>query len=285
MEVARKTNAEIVSMDAFQIYRGMDIGTAKPTSKDRMEIPHHLLDLVSPEEPFSAADYKREGEKVLMDLEKRNQGAIWVGGTGLYHRVMTEGLSAAPRTESETAAQIETMSTTDMADEIRKADPAWAKGADLRNRRRMVRALAVWRQSGRVMSDWQKNETVSGPLAKLKTYVLMPKIEDLIPLIVKRVERMLEEGWVEEVQELMTRDGWRGSLGSRAIGYAEVGLLVEGKMGRKEVCDKIVAETRAYAKRQLTWFRGLPNFRVIEFDPQLPASQRTVETLATALTE
>jgi tRNA dimethylallyltransferase len=283
MEVARRAKAEIVSMDAFQIYRGMDIGTAKAKKKDQEEIPHHLLDLVEPEDPFSSADYKREGEKTLTDLQRRKKNAIWVGGTGLYHRVMTEGLSAAPPTERETADEIETMSTPEMADEIRRVDPVWAQGADLRNRRRMVRALAVWRQSGRTLSDWQKNETKAGPLSRSETYVLFPKIKELAPSILGRVTQMLEEGWVEEVRGLMKKKGWQGSPGSRAIGYSEVALLIEGKMGRQETCEKIVTATRAYAKRQLTWFRGLSNFQPIEIDPQLPPSRKAVETLVTAL--
>jgi len=283
MEVAGMVGAEIVSLDAFQIYRGMDIGTAKPTRKEQEAIPHHLLDLVSPEDSFSAAEYKREAEKVLRVLQNHGRKALWVGGTGLYHRVLTEGLSTAPRTEKEFADPMGNMGTEEMAEEIRRVDPEWAKKADLRNRRRMVRALAVWRQTGRTMTDWQKNETVPGPLSGIKNYVLLPKIGVLTESIQKRVRQMLEAGWPEEVKVLMERDGWRGSPGSRAIGYHQVALMVEGKMGKKEVWERIVADTRAYAKRQLTWFRGLTNLQAIEIDPQLPLSKSVVETLVTAL--
>ena len=285
LEVARKTGAEIVSLDAFQVYRGMDIGTAKPTRKEQDEIPHHLLDLVNPEESFSAANYKREGEGVVRALKKDGRKALWVGGTGLYHRVMTQGLSAAPRTDKEVAEQIERMATEEMADEIQRVDPEWAKGADLQNRRRMVRALAVWQQTGRTMTDWQKKETTPGLLLGSRNFVLVPTMATLSRVIEQRAKGMLEGGWVEEVRVLIQREGWRGSPGSRAIGYEQVAMMMQGKMGKQEACDKIVTETRAYAKRQLTWFRGLTNFQAIEIDPQLSPCKSVVDTLMAALSE
>ena len=282
MEVARRVGAEIVSLDAFQIYRGMDIGTAKPTKKEREEVPHHLLDLVNPEESFSSADYKRAGERVALDMQRGNRKAIWVGGTGLYHRVMTQGLSTAPRTDKKVAEEIETKGTEEMAEEVRRIDPEWAKGADLRNRRRVVRALAVWRQTGRTMTDWQKTETVPGLLSGARNYVLLPTMANLSVAIQQRVGAMLQGGWIEEVRELMKQAHWRGSPGSRAIGYAEVEKLIHGEMGKEEVGAKIVARTRAYAKRQLTWFRGLTNVQAIEIDPQLSPTPGVIETLVTA---
>ena len=109
MEVARKTGAEICSVDAFQIYRGLDLGTAKPSRAVREDVPHHLLDLVEPEEPFTAADYLKSAGSVLGDLQKRAKGAVWVGGTGLYHKVLTEGLAKAPGTDGKVAAELEAM--------------------------------------------------------------------------------------------------------------------------------------------------------------------------------
>lgn len=285
MEVARRVGAEIVSLDAFQIYRGMDIGTAKPTRKEREEIPHHLLDLVNPGESFSSADYKREGERVVLDMHQGNRRALWVGGTGLYHRVMTQGLSPAPRTDKKVAEEIEIQETEEMAEEVRRIDPEWAKGADLRNRRRMVRALAVWRQTGRTMTDWQRNDTVPGLLSGAGNYVLLPAMGTLSKVIEQRVRTMLEGGWIEEVRVLLRQEGWTGSPGSRAIGYEQVAMLIEGKMGKQEACEKIVAETRAYAKRQLTWFRGLTSFHPIEIDPQLSPAPNVVEILVTALSK
>ena len=140
MEVARKTGAEICSVDAFQIYRGLDLGTAKPSRAVREDVPHHLLDLVEPEEPFTAADYLKSAGSVLGDLQKRAKGAVWVGGTGLYHKVLTEGLAKAPGTDGKVAAELEARSTAELVEEIRRVDPEWSEKADLQNRRRLILA-------------------------------------------------------------------------------------------------------------------------------------------------
>ena len=283
MEVARQTGAEICSLDAFQVYRGLDIGTAKPSRMARKEIGHHLLDLVEPEEGFTAADYLRQAGEVLQNLQKRSQRAIWVGGTGLYHKVLTEGLARAPGTDLKVASELEAMPTGKMAEEIRRVDPEWSEKADLQNRRRIVRALAVWRQTGRKMSSWQQEETVAGPLAGVPTFALVPDLDALAAVIRARVAGMIQDGWAEEVKRLRERPGWRGCPGGRAIGYREVELWVTGKMRKEEACDRIVAATRAYAKRQLTWLKRVPNLEVIEaqLGQSLPATG--MEKLAKAL--
>ncbi len=283
MEVARQTGAEICSLDAFQVYRGLDIGTAKPSGAERKEIPHHLLDLVDPEEEFTAADYLRTAAGVAEGLKNRGKAAVWVGGTGLYHRVLTGGLAKAPGTDRKVAAELEAMSTAELAGEIGRADPEWSAKADLKNRRRLVRALAVWRQTGRKMSSWQREETAPGPLAGARTFALVPDPDALAKVIRERASAMMQEGWGEEVRNLRERRGWGGCPGSRAIGYREIGFWLEGKTGREETCDKIVAATRAYAKRQLTWLKRVPNLEVIEAIPgQLPPATG-VEKLAKAL--
>ena len=271
MEVARKAGADICSVDAFQIYRGLDIGTAKPSAMVRQEIPHHLLDLVEPEEGFTAADYLRKAGTVVADLKKRGKKAIWVGGTGLYHKVLTEGLAKAPGTDGKVATELEAKSTAELAEEIRRVDPEWSEKADLQNRRRLIRALAVWRQTARKMSSWQREETVAGPLEGARTFALVPDLDALAAVIRSRVAGMIQDGWGEEVRKLRERQGWRGCPGSRAIGYREVELWLTGKIRKEEACDKIVAATRAYAKRQLTWLKRVSNLEVIEANlGQLP---------------
>ena len=283
MAVARQTGAEICSVDAFQVYRGLDIGTAKPSAMARQEIPHHLLDLVEPEERFTAADYLREAGKVLADLGKRKKKAVWVGGTGLYHKVLTGGLAKAPGTDLKVAAELEPRSTAELVEEIRRVDPEWSAKADLQNRRRLIRALAVWRQTDRKMSSWQREETVAGPLEGARTFALVPDLDALAAVIRGRVLGMVQDGWGEEVRNLRERQGWRGCPGGRAIGYAEIDLWLAGKLRKEEACDKIVAATRAYAKRQLTWLKRVPNLCVIEAKPgQLPPATG-VEKLAKAL--
>ena len=283
MTLAQQTGAEIASVDAFQIYRGLDIGTGKPSQEEQRKVRHHLIDLVEADEEFSAAGYAREAQRVFSDLEKRKVTSIWVGGTGLYHRVLTQGLSKAPGTDRIVAENLEKKTVEELVAAVRRVDPVWAEKADLKNRRRVVRALAVWEQTGRKMSDWQKQETMKGLMSEVQTWCLVPAIDILVEVIRKRVEGMLSGGWVEEVKGLILREGWATSPGSRAIGYREVGEYVQGKMGRAETCDKIVSATKAYAKRQLTWFRKIPNLQSIEIDPREPLSEAGVEKLVRAL--
>ena len=153
----------------------------------------------------------------------------------------------------------------------------------MKNRRRVIRALAVWEQTGRRLSDWQEKETTKGGMAGVECWYLLPSIEILLGVIRKRVEGMFRDGWVEEVKGLLGREGWESCPGARAIGYREVGELVKGKLGRSEACDKIVAATRGYAKRQLTWFQGIPNIQSIEIDPREPLPRAGVEKLVRAL--
>ena len=283
MEVARKTGAEICSVDAFQIYRGLNIGTAKPSPMARKEIQHHLLDFVEPEQPFTAADYLRSAEAVLQDLQKRKKPAVWVGGTGLYHKVLTGGLAKAPGTDMRVAADLEKMPTAELVEEIRRVDPEWSGQADLQNRRRLIRALAVWRQTARKMSSWQREETVAGPLADAPAFALMTDLDALAAVIRTRVAGMIQDGWVEEVKKLREREGWPGCPGGRAIGYREIELVVAGRLSRGEAGDKIVAATRAYAKRQLTWLKRVPNLMIIEAKPGQSLPATGVEKLAKAL--
>ena len=283
MEVARRTGAEICSLDAFQVYRGLDIGTAKPSRMARKEIRHHLLDLVEPEEGFTAADYLRRASEVLLNLQKRSHRAVWVGGTGLYHKVLTEGLAQAPGTDVKVASELEAMPTQKLAEEIRRVDPEWSEEADLQNRRRLVRALAVWRQTGRKLSSWQREETQPGPLAGAETFALVPDMDSLAAVIRTRVAGMIQDGWAEEVMALRERPGWRGCPGGRAIGYREIEQWVTGKIRKEEADERIVAATRAYAKRQLTWLKRVPNLEVIEANlGQFPPTTG-VEKLAKSL--
>jgi tRNA dimethylallyltransferase len=196
---------------------------------------------------------------------------------------MTQGLSKAPGTDRAVAENLEKKTTKELAEIVLEIDPAWAEKADLQNRRRVVRALAVWEQTGRKMSDWQKQDMGQGLMAEVETWCLVSPVKLLGEVIRKRVEGMLSGGWIEEVKGLMGRPGWEGCAGSRAIGYGEVAELIRGKIGREEACDKIVSATRAYAKRQLTWFRGIPKVRVIEIDPREPLPKAGVEMLVRAL--
>lgn len=263
MRLAERFGLEIVGVDAFHVYRGLDIGTAKPTAKDRARVRHHLIDVVAPTEPFTAGSYLSHAEVVAADLARRDQGAVWVGGTGLYFRVLRQGLAPAPPTDPAVRAELESRSVDDLRAEIERVDPAWAATADLNNPVRLVRALAVWRQTGCPLSRWQQMGR-SGPLAAYPLVALVPSRDLLRRRVEERFEAMRAAGWEEEVRHLLTLPGWKSSGASRAIGYRAVAAVIRGQMDWERCRAQVVAETMAYAKRQLTWLRREDNFRIIE---------------------
>ncbi len=281
LHLARRHGAEIVSMDAFQIYRGMDIGTAKPTRQELAEVPHHLIDLVEPVESFSVADYLQHAGAVIHDLIRRNKPAIWVGGTGFYFRALRQGLSAAPQTEPDILEELEKKSTEELVAEIQKVDPKWAEKADLQNRRRLTRALAVWRQTGRPFSAWQQ-EALQPLLPQLQAICLMPQMDSLRQMLRQRIERMWQEGWPDEVQKLQKIQGWENSQSASALGYSEVSAILKGEMDQKDGLEQVALKTGQFAKRQLTWFRSERN--LIHTIPMiLPLSSNSIEDFCASL--
>lgn len=256
--LAKQKSAEIVAMDAFQVYRGLDIGTDKPSKEIRKELPHHLLDLVDATQPFSVADYLKHAQAVHDDLSERNQPSIWVGGTGLYFRALRQGLSSAPASDPTIIKELEQRATQDLEEEIQQLDPDWASQADLKNRRRVIRALAVVKQTGQPLSFWQQQR--SAPIiAESVTVCLVPEIDALREFIRHRVSVMWESGWSEEVERLRRLPNWETSQSAAAIGYRLVIAYLNGQMGKDECLRRIALETGQFAKRQLTWFRAESN--------------------------
>ena len=264
MDLAEKLGAEIVSVDSFCIYRGLDIGTSKPTQADRMRVPHHLIDCVGPLESFSVVAYLAAAEKPLLALKKRHVPSIWVGGAGLYFRALRQGICNAPASDPEQLAELETWSTQALVDELTRVDPTWCAHADLQNRRRLIRALAVYRQTGVPFSAWQKwdPENQPPPLLpeeKLPAFYIDPPRELLAKKMTARVEDMIQRGWIEEVRALMKLDGWLASQSAAALGYRVLAEHVQGKFDQEEAQARIVTQTRQFAKRQHTWFRAEKN--------------------------
>lgn len=269
LRVARAMNAEICCVDAFQVYRGLDIGTAKPTAEERAEIPHHLIDLAGAEEAFSVADYLQAAGKVLEDLQRRGVNSVWVGGTGFYYRALRRGLSQAPASDLAIIKELEKLPLEALQQEIRDVDPAWAAEADLQNPRRVLRALAVIRQTGKPMSWWHGQMTPA-LLPKAAAICLVWQRDNLKARIEKRVDAMWEAGWVDEVRALNRNPAWVGSQSFQAIGYADVLNQVEGAMTAPECRESVVRLTGQYAKRQLTWFRAEPEVGLVEIDERSP---------------
>lgn len=262
MQLARQLGGEIFCMDAFQVYKELEIGTGKPTVAERREVPHYLLDLAEPLEPFNVARYLECAEEALKGLNDPSRIQIWVGGTGFYFRALRDGLAPAPETEPEVLKELEDWSLERLQRTVNELDPAWAAEADLNNHRRIQRALAVVLQTGRPLSDWHSEPR--NPLLKsgIAFYLHYP-LDDLRIKIRKRVNEMWEAGWPQEVEALMKDPEWLRSQSAGALGYREVASYLQQLnsssgslvMTKDEVIEQICLQTAQYARRQNTWFR------------------------------
>lgn len=261
LSLAKKYNGEVVSADSRQVYKKMDIGTAKTkgewTNKKRMfvvdGIPHHLIDIVNPDIDFSLADFKKMAIDSINDILDRDRIPIVVGGTGLYIWALVDNLDI-PKTQPDNKlrAQLETKSLAELVSMLTEKDPDSAKIVDLKNPRRVIRALEVVMSTGQSFFD---QRTKSSPLFEVLQIGLDVSKEDLFIRINERVDKQIEAGLVEEVRHLVS-DGYSWNLPSMSgIGYRQIGLYLKGEKTLAESIEILKQDTRQYAKRQMTWFK------------------------------
>ncbi|MDY0268169.1 MAG: tRNA (adenosine(37)-N6)-dimethylallyltransferase MiaA [Trichloromonas sp.] len=260
VELARYYPIEVVSADSRQVYRGMDIGTAKATAEERHRVPHHLLDLVEADEEFSVADFIRLAHPAIAAIHRRGKVPVLLGGTGLYLRGVTEGLVAAPAGNPALRAELLERERREGGGTLyrllRELDPPLAGRIQPGDLTRTVRALEVFRLSGRRLSDFQREHAFAErPYVTLKI-ALAPPREELYRRIDRRVELMLEQGLAAEVRGLLERGCDPESKALRTIGYREMICHLRGAISLAEATALIQRNSRHYAKRQLTWFRG-----------------------------
>jgi tRNA dimethylallyltransferase len=252
LALAHRFGAEIVSADSMQVYRGMDIGTAKPTPAERAAVPHHLIDVVEVSERFDVARYVALAHAAIADIQHRGRTPLIVGGTGLYLRALTEGLSEAPDADPALRAELEALGREPVLDELRRADPEAAARIGPHNFRRLVRALEICRLTGRKSSDLRRQWDRSRP-------PLMHGLErdraDLYARCDARVEAMFRAGLVDEVRSLLPRGLAENITARQALGYKEVIAHLRGEATLEETVEMVKTRTRQFAKRQLTWFR------------------------------
>lgn len=268
IRVARLLNGEVLSADSRQVYRHMDIGTAKPTRAQRAEAPHHLIDLVDPDEGYSAGRFSRDAVRVIAEVRARGRRPIVVGGCGLYVRALLEGFSPVPEVDGGVRERVRAEAARVGAEalhrRLREVDPSSAGRIRPSDRQRIVRALEVYEATGEPMSSWQARPREGGIGEGAVVVGLRMERTALYARIEKRVERMISEGLVEEVERLRGM-GYRpegSALGT--FGYREVFAHLEGEMPLAEVVRAIQQETRRYAKRQMTWFRGEGRVRWVD---------------------
>ena len=270
VELALKIDGEIISADSMQIYRGMNIGTAKPTIEERRGVPHHLIDIVNPDEEYSVAQFKEDALICINDIVKRGKTPIVAGGTGLYINSLIYNI-----TFSETVSDWEYREKlNNLAEEqgpqvlykyLKEVDPKSAESIHPNNIKRVIRALEVYKTTGIPISEHRETSRNNPPLYKFLVYGLHVERKELYRRIDQRVDTMMGKGLYDEVEELLSC-GYSSDLVSlQGIGYKEIIAAIEGKYTLGEAADRIKSNTRRLAKRQMTWFKKTEGLVWIEY--------------------
>ena len=284
IELALRINAEVLSLDSMAIYRGMDIGTAKPTAAEQAAVPHHLIDLLEPDVDFSVAEYLTAAQTVCEELVARGKTPLFVGGTGLYLRSLLRGVFEGPSKDLEIRAQLERYvaeeSPEALHERLAEVDAASAARLHPQDVRRVVRALEVFKLTGTPASA----QLAEGPLPEAErpanVFWLSPPRAWLHERINGRVDRMFADGLVQEVRSLMERPGGLGRTASQALGYKEVIDHLEGRLTLEACITQVKTRTRQFAKRQETWFRNLVELRPIEMSGGETAAELAARVIA-----
>jgi tRNA dimethylallyltransferase len=262
MRAAERIGGEIVSADSRQVYRGMDIGTAKPTAADRARVPHHLIDVVDPGERYDVVRYQRDGRAALADIRSRGRVALVVGGTGLYVRALLDGLELASLPhDPEVRARLEAEDPAALHARLRAIDPDAAARVDPRNRRRLVRYLEVATIAGGPVPRVR-----GAPLAALRIGLRPPR-EKLVAAIERRVREMVDQGVLDEARALVARGVDPRLPSMSAHGYVHWAALLRGEIDLETATLLTARDVRAYSRRQMTWFRRDTAIRW--FDPTM----------------
>lgn len=260
LRLAESENGEIVNADSQQVYRHMDIGTGKPSKADRERVPHHLIDIVAPNDEFNAALFRRLATESIGQIHARERNVIVCGGTGLYLRALTHGLFEGPGQDPEVRQTLE-QEITDrglaiLYKRLEGIDPAVSSTIHPNDRQRIIRALEVYQLTGKPLGEWQKAHGFQEDLFDILKIGLLRERAELYDLINSRTERMIKEGLLEEVRGLVARGFHLDLKPLRSVGYRQMGKVLLGQQELLDAVEEIKQETRHLAKRQLTWFRG-----------------------------
>jgi tRNA dimethylallyltransferase len=285
MDLARRHGGEIVSMDSAQVYRGMDIGTAKAGAAERREVPHHLLDLVDPTEAYSAGRFRADAIRAVGEILARGRIPLIVGGTMLYYRALSQGMDELPGADPALRAQIDLEAAHKgwpaLHAELARVDPRTAARLAPGDAQRIQRALEVFRATGKALSSLHSGSARPLPF-ELRAFALVPADRaELHRQIAARFDAMLQAGLVEELRALRARFELAPGLPSmRTVGYRQAWRYLDGEIGERELRETGVAATRQLAKRQLTWLRSLPGLAPAEaldaalYSGCIPAARR-----------
>jgi tRNA dimethylallyltransferase len=283
LQVAEAIGSEILSIDSMLVYRGMDVGTAKPTAEQRARVPHHLVDLVEPSEAFSVAEFQAAAREVADDVRSRGLRPLLVGGSGLYLRAVVDELEfpgTDPAVRDELQREAEALGAQRVHGRLAEMDPAAAAKIEPENVRRTVRALEVAAITGRPFSSYAA-AWESYPPDRVRSAGIRLTSEQLRGRLDERVQEMLDAGWLDEVEKLVA-GGFGGWLTStQAIGYAELARHLEGELSLEDAVGQTVKRTRHLARRQMAWFRRDPRIRW--FDAGVEGATSIVDELVAYL--
>jgi len=256
IELAKKLNGEVVSADSRLVYKGFDIGTAKPTLEEREDIPHHMIDLVEPEFDYSAGLYAKEAEKIIDDIITRGKTPIITGGTGLYFRLLLEGHDV-PEVEPDYEARKELakLSWDELNSMLKEIAPDKQFKIEINDKKKIIRAIELAKHIDRPLDEYKKEKKYD-----IEWFGRNFERPELYDRINKRVDIMVQTGLIEETEQLLIKHGRIKNLVG-TIGYQEMIAYIDGVMTLEEAKDKLKQNTRNYAKRQLTWFRKNPDIK------------------------
>lgn len=259
IELAKKINGEIISCDSMQIYKDMDIGTAKPTKEEMEGIKHYLIDFVSPDKRYSVADYKKDAKKAIKEILEKGKTPIVVGGTGLYvdsliYEIEYPNIEFNEEYRKKLEKEVEEKGLEELYKRAKEIDPKAIEKISPNDQKRILRILEIYNATGKNKTEQEKESRKNEVEYDYKVYALDWDREKLYERINKRVDIMLEQGLIEEVKTIYHKYE-KFPTAMQGLGYKEVVEYLEGKITKEEMIEKIKQETRRYAKRQLTWFR------------------------------
>ena len=262
LELAEELGGEIISADSVQVYRGFDLGTAKPSLEERQKVPHHLIDILGPEEDYSAASFRDQADRIIRDFQEKGKAIFVVGGTGLYLKVLSRGLfhgpGGDPYLRDSLRQKAEGQGEGYLHRELAKVDPEAASRVHPHDTFRIIRALEVYHHSGKPLSQLQKEHGFRESPYEVLKIGLSAERRELYRRIDSRVDSMLDKGWLKEVQDLLNRGISPRVKPMQSLGYGRLISFLRGEMDWARAVFLIKQDTRRYAKRQTTWFKADP---------------------------
>lgn len=281
LELAQQFPLEIISVDSAMVYRGMDIGTAKPEKTILQTIPHHLIDIADPKEIYSAGRFYQDALEKIATIVQQGKIPLLVGGTMMYFRMLQQGIALLPRSNQEMRTLLQARANEEglsaLYEYLHSVDKEAAERIHAQDKQRIFRALEVFELTGKNITTWQKEETKPALQYEWSYFALIPEDRELLhKRIALRFAQMLEQGFVEEVEQLYHRGDLHAELPSlRSVGYRQIWAYLAGQMNKNEMQEKAVVATRQLAKRQLTWLRSWPG--LIKFSIDVPGKTKEIQ--------